>query len=94
MTTTYEQGDVFRFDGTCTATYNVTKNDEPQADETKTVTPIVSAPDMNKLGTQVVTVSYTDDKETVSTTYNINIIENTVTPRSYSILNNVNVVCS
>ena len=84
MTTTYEQGDVFRFDGTCTATYNVTKNDEPQADETKTVTPIVSAPDMNKLGTQVVTVSYTDDEVTVSTTYDINIIENTVTPGTYT----------
>ena len=95
MTTTYEQGDVFRFDGTCTATYNVTKNDEPQADETKTVTPIVSAPDMNKLGTQVVTVSYTDDKETVSTTYNINIIENTVTPGTYTgNLNNTFFGCS
>ena len=84
MTTTYEQGDIFKFDGTCTATYSVTKNDEPQADETKTVTPAVSVPDMNLLGTQTVTVSYTDDEETVSTTYDINIIENTVTPGTYT----------
>ena len=84
MTTTFEQGDIFKFDGTCTATYSVTKNDEPQADETKTVTPAVSVPDMNLLGTQTVTVSYTDDEETVSTTYDINIIENTVTPGTYT----------
>ena len=84
MTTTYEQGDIFKFDGTCTATYSVTKNDEPQADETKTVTPTVSVPNMNLLGTQTVTVSYTDDEVTVSTTYDINIIENTVTPGTYT----------
>ena len=79
MTTTFEQGDIFKFDGTCTATYSVTKNDEPQADETRIVAPTVSAPDMNTIGTQTVTVSYTDGEETVSTTYDINIIENTVT---------------
>ena len=84
MTTTFEQGDIFKFDGTCTATYSVTKNDEPQADETKTVTPTVSVPNMNLLGTQTVTVSYTDDEATVSTTYDINIIENTVTPGTYT----------
>ena len=84
MTTTFEQGDIFKFDGTCTATYSVTKNDEPQADETVTVTPTVSAPDMNTIGTQTITISYTDDEETVSTTYDINITENTVTPGTYT----------
>ena len=34
MKTTYEQGDIFKFNGTCTATYSVTKDGVAQADET------------------------------------------------------------
>lgn len=90
-TINYETGDVFKFDGTCTATYSVTKNDEPQADETAVVTPTtVSTPDMNQVGTQTITVSYTEDGNTVTTTYDINVTANEVTPGSYDItLNNV-----
>ena len=87
MKTTYEQGDTFKFDGTCTATYSVTKDDVAQADETVDVTPTsVSTPDMNQVGTQTITVTY----ETVSTTYDITITENEVTAGTYDVLlNNV-----
>lgn len=87
MTTTFEQGDVFKFDGTCTATYSVTKDGAAQADETAKVNPTsVSAPDMNTIGTQTITVTY----ETVTTTYDITIKENEVTPSTYDVLlNNV-----
>lgn len=88
MTTTYEQGDIFRFDGTCTATYSVVKNDVDQEDETKPVIPVVSTPNMEQMGTQTITVSYTDDEVTVTTTYDINVIENTVTAGTYSIVPN------
>ena len=87
MKTTYEQGDLFNFEGTCTATYSVTKDDVAQADETVEVTPTsVSTPDMNQVGTQTITVTY----ETVSTTYDITITENEVTAGTYDVLlNNV-----
>ena len=85
MKTTYEQGDIFKFDGTCTATYSVTKDGVAQADETAEVTPTsVSAPDMNQIGTQTITVTY----ETVSTTYGITITENEVTAGTYNVLLN------
>ena len=84
MKTEYEQGDLFSFEGTCTATYSVTKNDVPQEDETKTVTPTVSTPDMNKVGEQTITVSYTDGDETATTTYTIDVTENVVTPGTYT----------
>ena len=59
MTTTFEQGDVFKFDGTCTATYSVTKDGVAQADEIAEVTPAsVSTPDMNQIGTQTVYVTW------------------------------------
>lgn len=95
MTTTYEQDDIFKFDGTCTATYSVTKNDVAQDDETKTVTPTVSTPDMNQVGTQTITVSYTEDGNTVTTTYDINVTANEVTPGTYTgKLNNVFFGCA
>lgn len=73
MTTSYETGDAFSFDGTCTATYSVTKNEEPQADEEKTVTPTsVTSPDMSSAGVKTITVSFTDE-ETKTTTYDINV---------------------
>ena len=96
MTTTYEQGDIFKFDGTCTATYSVTKNDEPQEVETKGVTPTsVSTPDMNQVGNQTITVSYTEDEVTVTTTYDIEVTANEVTPGTYTgNLNNVFFDCA
>ena len=95
MTTTYEQGDAFEFDGTCTATYAVTKNDVAQEDKTIEVIPTVSTPDMTVVGTQTITVSYTDGDETATTTYTINITENVVTPGTYTgNLNNVFFGCA
>ena len=74
MTTTFEQGDVFNFDGTCTATYSVTKDDVPQADETKTVTPTsVSTPDMSTTGEKEITVTYTENEVTKTASYNITV---------------------
>lgn len=74
MTTSYEVGDEFSFDGTCTATYSVTKNDEPQLDENKVVTPTeVTSPDMSTSGNKTITVSYTEDAVTQTTTYNITV---------------------
>ena len=95
-TTDYETGDIFKFDGTCTATYGVTKNDVPQEDETKVVTPTsVSTPDMTTVGTQTITVTYTEGEATVSATYDITIAENTVTPGTYtSDLNNTFFNCA
>ena len=95
-TTTYEQGDVFSFDGTCTATYSVTKDGVAQEDETKEVTPTsVSTPDMSTTGDKVVTVSYTESEVTVETTYTITVTENTIVPGTYpGNLNNVFFGCS
>ena len=84
-TINYETGDVFKFDGTCTATYGVTKNDEPQADETVVVTPTtVSTPDMSTAGTKEITVTYTEDGVTVTDTYEIEVTQNEVTPGAYT----------
>ena len=90
-TINYETGDVFKFDGTCTATYSVTKNGEPQDDETAVVTPTtVSTPDMSTAGTKEITVTYTEGDVTVTDKYEINVTENVVTPGAYDItLNNV-----
>ncbi len=74
MTTSYEQNDAFSFDGTCTATYSVTKNNVPQDDEEKTVTPTsVSTPDMTVAGDKTITVTYIEDEVEKSTTYNITV---------------------
>lgn len=74
MTTEYVEGAEFAFDGTCTATYSVTKNDVAQDDETKTVTPTsVSTPDMTTAGEKEVTVTYTENEVTKTATYNINV---------------------
>ena len=90
MKQNFVEGDEFTFGGTCTATYSVTKNGEPQEPETKDVTPTVSTPDMTTPGEKEVTVSYTEDGTTVSTKYTI-----TVTAKpSYNItwrVNGVNV---
>ena len=74
MTTTYETGDVFNFNGTCTATYAVTKDDVAQEDEQKVVTPTsVSEPDMSTTGEKEVTVTYTEEDVTVIATYIITV---------------------
>ncbi|MBR1923470.1 MAG: chitobiase/beta-hexosaminidase C-terminal domain-containing protein, partial [Paludibacteraceae bacterium] len=74
MTTSYEIGDAFSFNGTCTATYSVTVNDVAQEDEVKTVTPTsVSTPDMTEAGEKTITVTYTEDEVEKSTTYNITV---------------------
>ena len=74
MTTSFDQNDAFSFDGTCMATYSVTKNGEPQADEDKAVTPTsVSSPDMTTIGEKEVTVSFTDGDVTKETSYNISV---------------------
>ena len=66
QTTTYNVGDSFSFDGTCTATYD----DE----STKTVTHTsVSSPDMSTAGTKTVTVTYTEGDVTATTTYDITV---------------------
>ena len=66
QTTTYNVGDSFSFDGTCTAKYS--------DGSTKTVTPTsVSSPDMNNAGTPTVTVSYTEGGITVKATYTITV---------------------
>lgn len=89
MTTDYETGDLFKFDGTCTATYGVTKNDVPQEDETKEVTPTsVSTPDMTTAGEKEVTVTYTENEVTVTATYTINVTENVITAGTYEIVPN------
>ena len=87
MTTSYEVGDVFSFDGTCTATYTVTQGGEAQPDENKTVDPTsVSSPDMSSTGEKTVTVSYTDGGVTKDAEYTITVNEHTVTPGEYEVL--------
>ena len=88
MTTEYEQGDDFKFDGTCKATYSVVKNDVAQEDETRTVVPVVSTPNMDQIGTQTITVSYTDGEETATTSYDITVTENVITAGTYNITPN------
>jgi len=74
MTTSYEVGDAFSFDGTCTATYSVTKNGVPQDDEEDVVTPTeVTDPDMTSAGDQTITVTYTESEVTKTTTYDITV---------------------
>ena len=76
MTQTYQVGDAFSFDGKCTATYSVTIDGVAQADQTAKVEPTsVSTPDMNQLGTQTVTVTYTEGEVTKTAEYTITIEE-------------------
>ena len=66
MTTTYQKNYSFSFDGTCTATF--------ANGYQKVVTPtIVTSPDMSTTGTKQVTVSYTYNGLTKSTSYNITV---------------------
>ena len=82
--TTFEQGDIFKFDGTCIATYSVTKDGVALADETAEVTPAsVSTPDMNTVGTQTVFVTYSEGGVEKTAEYTITITENIVTAGTY-----------
>lgn len=66
MTTTYNVGDKFSFDGKCIARYTT--------GETKEVTPTsVSSPDMTLPGTKPVTVSYKEGTKTASKNYSITV---------------------
>ena len=66
MTQSYYVGDKFSFDGTCTATYD--------DNSTKTVKPTsISSPDMTTAGNKTVTVSYTENSVTKTTTYTITV---------------------
>lgn len=75
MSTTYEVGETFSFNGTCTATYSVTVDDEPQEEpEYKVVTPTsVSSPDMSTTGSKEITVSYTESEVTKTAKYTITV---------------------
>ena len=66
QTTIYNKGDAFSFDGTCTAIF--------ENGYQKVVTPTsVSSPNMNTGGQKEITVSYTYNNKTVSTSYNITV---------------------
>ena len=83
MTTEYEQNEAFSFDGTCTATYSVTKNGVPQPNEVKNVTPTsVTEPNFSTTGEKEITVTYTFNEISKTAKYNINVI----TPYSRSSL--------
>ena len=76
MTTEFKQNAAFAFDGECTATYSVTEDDVPVADQNAKVTPTsVSEPDMSTVGTKEVTVSYTEGEITKEAKYEITIVE-------------------
>ena len=76
MTTEFKQNAAFAFDGECTATYSVTEDDEPVADQNAKVTPTsVSEPDMSTVGTKEVTVSYTEGEITKEAKYEITVVE-------------------
>ena len=69
QTSTFEKGDEFSFGGTVTAIYS----DGSSKDVTFSTT--FSGYDMSKAGTQTVTVSYTEDEVTKTTTYQITVNE-------------------
>lgn len=68
-TTEYTQGNVFSYDGVCTATYSDST--------TAVVTPVVDSSDvnMNAPGTYTVNLSYTEGGITVDDCYDITVIE-------------------
>lgn len=66
QTTVYQKNATFSFDGTCTATFTNGYQ--------KAVTPTeVTSPDMTTSGVKTITVSYTYNGKTVSTTYDITV---------------------
>ena len=76
QTTSYQVGDTFSFDGTCTATYS----DNSQ----QIVTPTsVSTPSMSTSGIKTITVSYTENGITKTTTYTISVAAPVVKTASF-----------
>ena len=71
MTTDYFKNYSFSFDGTCTATF--------ANGYQKSVTPTsVTSPDMSTSGVKTITVSFTSNGKSVSTTYDIHVASNRV----------------
>ena len=71
MTTQYQKNYSFSFDGTCTATF--------ANGYQKSVTPTsVSSPDMSTAGNKTITVSFTYNGNTRTTTYDISVLSNRV----------------
>ena len=66
----YEIGDTFVFDGSAEVTYS----DSSTKDVTSSVV-VASSPNMNMLGYQDATISYTEDGITVSAAFTIHIVE-------------------
>ena len=68
QTTSYVRGSTFSFDGVCTASYS--------DGSIKTVTPTsVSSVNTSTIGSKTVTVTYTEDEVTKSTSYTINVVK-------------------
>ena len=66
QTTSWYTGQTFSYNGTCTASYS--------DGTTAVVTPTASSPSMSSAGTKAVTLTYTEDGVTVTTSYNITVI--------------------
>ena len=73
QTTSFYKGSTFSYGGTCTATYN--------NGSTKTVTPSVnsSSVNMNVAGNYTVTLSYTENGVTKTTTYTVTVLNTALT---------------
>ena len=87
QTTTYMKNNAFAFDGTCTATF--------ANGYQKTVTPTsVTSPDMTTAGQKTITVSFTYNGNTRTTTYDITVNSNRVvieetTTSGYSVIGTI-----
>jgi uncharacterized repeat protein (TIGR01451 family) len=81
QTTSYQIGDTFSFDGTCTATYS--------DDSQQTVTPTsVSTPSMSTSGSKTITVSYTENGVTKTAKYTISVAAPVVKTASFTAIIN------
>ena len=87
QTTTYQKNNAFSFDGTCTATF--------ANGYQKTVTPTsVTSPDMSTGGVKSITVSYTYNGTTKTTSYDITVnsdrvVIETTTTTGYSVIGTI-----
>lgn len=83
QTTTYVKNASFSFDGTCTATF--ANGYEKEVSPTS-----VSSPDMSTTGSKTITVSYTYNGKTKSTTYTITVNSyRTVMEDAYSVIGTI-----
>ena len=83
QTTSYLRNSTFSFDGTCTATFT--------SGNSKVVTPTdVTTPDMTTDGKKTVTVTYSYNNKTETTSYEITVYyQRTVTEEAYSVVGTV-----